>query len=91
MLGLFKKIVGTANERMVNKMRPLVVRINELEDKVAAYSDAKLQAKTVEFKEKIAKGADLDELLPIAFAVACATTTSSSSVASCCTRARSPR
>jgi len=68
MLGIFKKFIGTANERAVKKLRPAVQRINELEAKVSKYSDAQLQAKTAEFKEKLEKGASLDEIMPIAFA-----------------------
>ena len=50
MFGIFKKIIGTANDRAVKKLQPAVGRINELEDKVSKYTDAQLQAKTGEFK-----------------------------------------
>ena len=63
------KVFGTANERTIKRLKPLVVKINELEEKTAKLDDAKLQAKTAEFREKIDQGADLDELLPSVFAV----------------------
>jgi preprotein translocase subunit SecA len=63
------KVFGTANERTIKRIKPLVVKINELEDKISKLDDAKLQAKTAEFKEKIDQGASLDELLPSVFAV----------------------
>jgi len=63
------KVFGTANERTIKRLIPLVVKINELEDKTAKLDDAKLQAKTAEFREKLDNGAALDELLPSVFAV----------------------
>ncbi|MGM0574500.1 MAG: preprotein translocase subunit SecA [Myxococcota bacterium] len=69
MLNWFKSLIGTSNERTLAKLQPLVDRINELEAKTSKYTDEQLQGKTAEFKEKIANGADLDDLLPIAFAV----------------------
>ena len=63
------RVFGTANERTIKRIKPLVVKINELEEKVAKLDDAKLQAKTAEFKEKIEQGQPLDELLPSVFAV----------------------
>ena len=63
------KLFGTANERTLKRIRPLVVKINELEEKTAKLSDADLQAKTAQFREKIANGSPLDEILPSAFAV----------------------
>lgn len=62
------KLIGTANERTVKKIRPLLVQINEQEDKLAKLSDAELRARTGQFKEKLDNGASLDELLPSAFA-----------------------
>ncbi len=64
-----KKLFGTSNERAVRKMRPLVQQINNLESSIKKLSDAELQAKTPEFKEKLDNGASLDDLLPEAFAV----------------------
>jgi len=63
------KVFGTSNERTIKRLKPLLVKINELEEKTAKLDDAKLQAKTAEFREKLDKGADLDELLPSVFAV----------------------
>jgi len=66
---LIKKIVGSKNERELKKMWPIVVKINALESAISALSDEQLKAKTVEFKERHAKGESLDSLLPEAFAV----------------------
>ncbi|HEY6729199.1 MAG TPA: preprotein translocase subunit SecA [Polyangiaceae bacterium] len=64
-----KKVFGTSNERAVKRMKPLVQQINQLEPSLKKLSDAELQAKTPEFKEKLDNGATLDDLLPEAFAV----------------------
>ena len=66
---LLKRILGTKNERDVRKLRPLVARINELEKGLQSLSDDALKAKTAEFRERLAKGATLDDLMPEAFAV----------------------
>src|SRR5215831_17039573 len=66
---ILAKIFGTKNEREIKAMLPLVVQINELEPAMRALSDIDLAAKTIGFKEKIAQGATLDDLLVEAFAV----------------------
>src|SRR5436190_16374157 len=63
------KIFGTKNEREVKEMLPTVAAINDLEPAMRELSDIDLAAKTIEFKEKLAKGATLDDLLIEAFAV----------------------
>jgi preprotein translocase subunit SecA len=63
-----KKLFGTSNERAVRRMQPIVNAINALESKMQKLSDAELQAKTAEFKEKLDNGATLDDLLIEAFA-----------------------
>src|SRR6266478_641752 len=63
------KIFGTQNERDIKALRPLIVAINALEPQVQQLSDIDLAAKSIEFKEKLAKGATLDDLLVEAFAV----------------------
>jgi len=65
-----KKIMGTSHEREVKKLRPKVEAINALEPRMVALSDAELRAKTAEFKEKLDRGATIDDLLIEAFAVA---------------------
>ncbi len=64
-----KKIMGTSHEREVKKLRPRVEAINALEPRISALSDAELRAKTAEFKEKLDRGATLDDILIEAFAV----------------------
>ncbi len=63
------KIFGTRNEREVKAMRPVIAAINDLESSMQQLSDIDLAAKTIEFKEKLARGASLDDLLIEAFAV----------------------
>ncbi|MCC7498286.1 MAG: preprotein translocase subunit SecA [Bryobacterales bacterium] len=63
------KIFGTKNEREIKKIRPQVAAINDLEPQVQALSDAELAAKTVEFRQRLADGETLDDLLVEAFAV----------------------
>lgn len=70
MKGILAKIFGTKHDREMKRIRPLVVAINELEPKLRALDDAQLRAKTVEFRERLARGAKLDDLLIEAFAVA---------------------
>jgi len=66
---IFAKIFGTRNERQVKAMRPLVAAIGELEPAIQQLTDEELTHKTVEFKERLAQGAALDDLLVEAFAV----------------------
>ncbi|MQY52272.1 preprotein translocase subunit SecA [Rhodocyclus gracilis] len=67
--GLFKKIFGSRNDRLVKQYAQTVRKINALEPAVAALSDEALRAKTDEFKARFAAGETLDALLPEAFAV----------------------
>ena len=66
---LARAVLGTANDRMLKAYRRRVPQINALEPAMQALSDEALRAKTVEFREKLAEGATLDDLLPEAFAV----------------------
>ncbi|MCS6837899.1 MAG: preprotein translocase subunit SecA [Bdellovibrionaceae bacterium] len=66
---LLKKIFGTAHERQMRLLAPLVQRINELERRYLAMSDGELQGQTALFKERLSRGESLDDLLPEAFAV----------------------
>jgi preprotein translocase subunit SecA len=66
---ILTKVIGTKNERELKAIRPLVQRISALEPPLLPLSDAALQAKTAAFKERLAKGEALDDLLPEAFAV----------------------
>ncbi len=69
MLGsLAKKIFGTANARRLKTYTPKVAAINALEPDVAALSDADLAARTLAFREELAAGKSLDDLLVPAFA-----------------------
>ncbi len=65
----FAKVFGTKNERELKAMRPIVAAINELEPGIQKLTDQELAHKTVEFKERLAQGAELDDLLIEAFAV----------------------
>jgi preprotein translocase subunit SecA len=67
--GLVKKFVGTKNEREIKRLAPYVDRINHLEGGVRRLGDAELKSRTALFKERVAKGEGLDDILPEAFAV----------------------
>ena len=60
---LLKRILGTKNERDLKRLRPFIARINEREQELQALADAALQAKTGEFKERLAKGETIDDLM----------------------------
>ncbi|MEH6460101.1 preprotein translocase subunit SecA [Chitinimonas sp. JJ19] len=66
---LLKKVFGSRNDRLLKQYGVKVRQINALESQMQALSDAELQAKTPEFKERLAKGETLDAILPEAFAV----------------------
>ena len=68
-MSLFEKIFGTHSEREIKIVKPLLEKINKLEDSVSGLSDDALCAKTAEFKERLAKGESKDALLPEAYAV----------------------
>ncbi len=65
---LFKKILGSRNERLIKQMRKQVAQIGSYEADLQSLSDEQLQAKTAEFKERLEKGETLDDLLPEVFA-----------------------
>jgi preprotein translocase subunit SecA len=65
---LTKKVFGDANDRELKRLAPLVAKISALEPGFEGLSDETLQNKTAEFKERIANGETLDDLLPEAFA-----------------------
>ncbi|TXL19707.1 preprotein translocase subunit SecA [Methylococcaceae bacterium HT5] len=70
MLGkLVKFVVGSRNDRLIKKKRKLVKSVNKLADEYAQLSDEELQAKTIEFKTRLADGEKLNNLIPEAFAV----------------------
>jgi preprotein translocase subunit SecA len=66
---LIKKIVGSKNERELKRIRPIIAQVNELESQIQSLSDDHLRARTGEFKDRVEKGAPLDEIIPEAFAV----------------------
>ncbi|MBQ7416371.1 MAG: preprotein translocase subunit SecA [Oscillospiraceae bacterium] len=67
-MGLFTKIFGTRSQRETKKLQPTVDKILAMEAEYAALSEEALKGKTAEFKERLAQGEDLDDLLPEAFA-----------------------
>ncbi|MGH6749676.1 MAG: preprotein translocase subunit SecA, partial [Methyloceanibacter sp.] len=62
------KLFGSANDRKLKKYAPLVAEINALEPDTVALSDEALRARTVDFRKRLEQGAELDDLLPEAFA-----------------------
>ncbi|CAE6719452.1 preprotein translocase subunit SecA [Xanthomonas arboricola] len=66
---LLTRVFGSRNERQLRQLNRLVTQINALEPTIEKLSDAELQAKTPEFKQRLAAGESLDKILPDAFAV----------------------
>ena len=67
-MGLFTKVFGTYSQRELKSIYPIVDKITALEDEYKQLTDAELQAKTPEFKARLANGETLDDILPEAFA-----------------------
>ncbi len=67
-MGIFAKIFGTRSEREIKKIRPIVDKILSLEEEYKALSEEELRGKTDLFKERLAQGETLDDILPEAFA-----------------------
>ena len=67
-MGLFTKVFGTYSQRELKSIYPIVDKITALEDEYKQLTDAELQAKTPEFKGRLANGETLDDILPEAFA-----------------------
>lgn len=68
-MSLLNKILGDPNDKEMKRMREIVQQINDLEPSMEALSDDELTGKTIEFKQRVADGASLDDILPEAFAV----------------------
>ena len=68
-MGLFSKIFGTYSEKEIKRITPIIEKINGLEPYMEKLTDYELQSKTSEFKQRLAKGETLDDILPEAFAV----------------------
>ena len=65
---LFKKILGSKNERELKRLGKIVKQINLLEETLEGLSDEELKGKTTEFRERLQQGEALDQILPEAFA-----------------------
>ena len=66
--GLARRLFGSANDRYIKNLAGTVDEINALEPEVVKLSDADLAARTVAFRERLANGESLDDILPDAFA-----------------------
>ena len=86
--GIFVKVFGTKNTRELKRLGKIVARVNACEAQMQALSDDELKAKTTEFRQRLAAGETVDDLLPEAFAVR---TTCRSWAASRCMKDASPR
>ncbi|MCF6093431.1 accessory Sec system translocase SecA2 [Microaerobacter geothermalis] len=69
MLGVLKKVFGDSNEREVKRLNRLVDQVNGYEEEISRLTDDQLKGKTIEFKSRLDRGEELDQLLPEAFAV----------------------
>ena len=67
-MGLFTKLFGTRSQREIKKIQPLVDKVLALEEEYKALSEEELRGKTVHFRQRLAQGETLDDLLPEAFA-----------------------
>ena len=67
-MSLFTKIFGTSSQRELKSIYPIADKVDALEEEYKSLTDAQLQAKTPELKERLAQGATLDDILPEAFA-----------------------
>ncbi|MBU3558223.1 preprotein translocase subunit SecA [Polynucleobacter sp. Nonnen-W13] len=68
-IGLLKTLVGSRNDRLLKQYRKVVAKVSAFEPSLQALGDAALQAKTAEFKSRLAAGESLDDIAPEAFAV----------------------
>ena len=68
-MGIFEKVFGTYSDRELKKIKPIADKVLALESKYEAFSNKELQAMTPAFKERLANGETLDDILPDAFAV----------------------
>ena len=68
-MGILSSVFKSYSEKEVKRVMPIVEEINKLEEAISKLSDDELKAKTSEFKEKLANGSTLDEILPESFAV----------------------
>ena len=68
-MGIFSKIFKSYSEKEVNRIMPIVEKINELEEEISKLTDEELKNKTNIFKKELAEGKTLDDILPEAFAV----------------------
>ena len=68
LIKLLTKVFGSRNDRTLRRMRKAVALINQMEPEMEKLSDDELKAKTNEFRERLAKGATVESLLPEAFA-----------------------
>ncbi|SES80710.1 preprotein translocase subunit SecA [Anaerobranca gottschalkii] len=69
MIGLISKIFGSYNDREIKRLSKIVDVVNGFEEEIKKLSDEQLRNKTAEFKDRLAKGETLDDILPEAFAV----------------------
>jgi len=67
-MGLLDKIFGSYSEKELKRIRPIVEKVNGLSSEMSALSDEQLQNKTQEFKERLANGETLDDIMPEAYA-----------------------
>ena len=67
-MGLLKKLFGTSSEKELRAIKPIVDKIEALDGEYSKLTDEQLRAKTAEFKQRVADGESLDDILPEAFA-----------------------
>jgi len=68
-ISMLSSVFGTANERQLKKIRPILEKVNSLEPRCLKMTNEEMQAETTSFKERLAAGESLDDILPEAFAL----------------------
>jgi len=68
-LNFLTRLFGSSNDRILKKVQPIIDKINEFEPQIQALSDTRIGEKTTEFKNRLAEGESLDDILPEAFAL----------------------
>ena len=68
LLNVAKKLFGSGNDRELKRLRPIIEQVNSFEPQMQKLTQEQLAQKTIEFRERIDRGATLDDLLPEAFA-----------------------
>ena len=68
-MNLFERLFGSYSDKELKRINPIIDKIEDMEPEMQKLSDSQLKGKTTEFRERLANGETLDDILPEAFAV----------------------